>query len=57
MDNKIQMIKWSVRISIGIDIFLAICFVIGFVLASMKVGDWLIPMGYYRLLWSLYSCD
>ena len=38
MDNKIQMIKWLVRISIGIDIFLAICFVIGFVLASMKVG-------------------
>ena len=38
MDNKIQMIKWSVRIAIGIDIFLAICFVIGFVLASMKVG-------------------
>ena len=38
MDNQIQMIKWSVRISIGIDIFLVICFVIGFVLASMKVG-------------------
>ena len=32
------MIKWSVRISIGIDIFLVICFVIGFVLTSMKVG-------------------
>ena len=38
MDNQIQMIKWSVRISIRIDIFLVICFVIGFGLASMKVG-------------------